>query len=321
MNSEQDIVAQQPVSDSRAEAASGAPAGPAIVRPGVLAPLLAAVLCTAFTVLTWQVFVTTARGQLVEEAALVGSTSAREAWSGVTELLLVVSVPLLALVVVAAVLVSLIRRRWSVAIATIVVLCGANLTTQILQETLNRPEIDASSITANSFPSGHATIAASITAAALLVAPVRWRPATALLGALLTTALGVSTMIGTGQLAWHRASDVVAAVLVTAAWYFLAEAVLAGLSRTRVDPAQRAAGRRRIRVPLRILYGVGTLCTGLGGGALLATAVRAPITTDLGHEIAFLGSALGVSAVVCFTVALMLRLRPHHHSPVMAQSH
>ena len=285
--------------------------------PGVLAPAIAAVVSLLLTVITWRLFVRTTRGQLVEEAARIGSRETREALSGMTSTLLgFVSVPLLVVVLAVAVLVSLVQRRWSIAIAAIVVLAGSNLTTQVLQEVLERPADDASVIRLNSFPSGHATVAASIAAAALLVLPVRWRPPVAVLGALFAAAMGISTMVGTGGGAWHRGSDVVAAMLICTFWYFAVETALAavahpgGRSRSGGNPPPAL-----VRIPLRILTALGFLCLGVGGGALAATAVQAPIGSDLGHQVAFIGSTFGVAAVAFFTHAMMLRLRPHHPQP------
>lgn len=288
-----------------------------LVRPRVLAPSLAALACVALTVLTWRLLVGTTRGQLVEEAALTGSQGTRESLSGLAGFLLgTVSVPFLVLVLGGAVLASLLQRRWSIAVAAIVLLCGANLTTQVLQDQLQRPLGDAASITANSFPSGHATVGASIAATALLVVPVRWRPPVALLGTLVSGALGISTMIGDNAAAWHRTSDVVAAVLIVAAWYFAVEAVLAGIAtKDRTPSSGGNATPARVKVPARILSGFGGLCAGLAIGALAATLVRVPITTEIGFDIAFGGSVLGVAAVVCFAQAAMLRLRPHHLPP------
>ncbi len=289
-----------------------------LVPPHVLAPALAAIVCLILVVIDWRVFVNTTRGQLVEEAARIGSRDARESFSGITGTLLsVVTVPALVIVVIVAVLIALAQKRWSIAIAAIVVLVGSNLTTQVLKELLNRPLDDVSEVALNSFPSGHATVAASVAATALLVLPVRWRPPVAVLGSLLAAAIGISTMIGTEATAWHRGSDVVAAMLIATLWYFLVEAVLAGLAHASGEIA--AAGnppRALMKVPLRILSTLGWLSVGLGVGALAATAVRAPISTDLGFQVAFLGSILGVAAVAFFTSALMLRLRPHHQPPL-----
>lgn len=296
---------------------AASPPGARALAPGVLAPAIAAVVSLLLIVITWRLFVVTTRGQLVEEAARIGSRDTRESLSEATSLLLGVAwVPFLVLVVGAAVLVALVQKRWSIAIAAIVVLVEANLTTQVLQELLQRPTDDASAIANNSFPSGHATMGASIAAAALLVLPVRWRPPVAVLGALLAASMGISTMIGTEIGAWHRASDVVAAMLIATLWYFLAETVLAAIAQR--DGESRSGGnppRALVKIPLRILTVLGTICLGLGGGALAATAVRAPIDSDLGYQVAFLGSVLGVAAVAFFTQAMMLRLRPHHLKP------
>ncbi|WP_420113781.1 phosphatase PAP2 family protein [Pseudactinotalea sp.] len=307
---EGDVAVQRP---------SGGAASPGTraLAPGVLAPAIAAVVSLLLVVVTWRLFVVTPRGQMVEEAARIGSRETRDSLSDVTGLLLdAVTVPSVVIVVIAAVLIALVQKRWSIAIAAIVVLVGANLTTQVLKEVLERPVEDASPIVLNSFPSGHATVAASVAATALLVLPIRWRPPAAVLGAFLAAVLGISTMIGNEVAAWHRASDVVAAMLIAALWYFLAETVLAAIAQRHGESGSGGnPPRALVKIPLRILTVLGTICLGLGGGALAATAVRAPITTDLGYQVAFLGSVLGVAAVAFFTLAMMLRLRPHHPRP------
>jgi hypothetical protein len=150
------------------------------------------------------------------------------------------------------------------------------------------------------------------------VVPDRWRPPLALLGVVLTASFGIATMIGDAVGAWHRGSDVAAAMFITAAWYFAVEAVLAALAEKDGEAAPERGSPRFLRVVLRILTAVGGLCAALAVGALAATMVRAPITTAPGYQIAFLGSVLGVFAVACFTQATMLRLRPHHPRPLTA---
>lgn len=279
--------------------------------------MLASGACLLLTTLSWWIFVGTTRGQYVDDAARIGSASARDELSGLsTWVLNAVSVPLLLVVLVAAILVSLLQRRWSIAIGAIMVLAGANFTTQILKDLLQRPEADVARLTLNSFPSGHVTVAASIAATALLVVSVRWRPIVAFGGAVFVATMGIATMVGTAAGAWHRASDVIASMFITATWYFAVEAVLTGMAGSDGEPGTtrgRPAGL--MRVVLRTLAIIGGLSAGLAGGVLLASLVRAPIETSVGYRLAFAGAVVGVVAVSCFINALMLRLRPHHPPP------
>ncbi|HEX4753861.1 MAG TPA: phosphatase PAP2 family protein [Solirubrobacterales bacterium] len=117
------------------------------------------------------------------------------------------------------------RRRE--VIAAVVVVAGANLTTQLLKVALEHARSKAfehgiSLPWADSFPSGHTTAAASIAAALLLVVPARRRLTASLVGAALTAVVGLSVII----LGWHYPSDVLGGLLVVGAWSF---AVLAYL--------------------------------------------------------------------------------------------
>ena len=117
------------------------------------------------------------------------------------------------------------RRRQ--AVAAIVLVIGANLTTQVLKAVLAHPRyqpiLGYSQIGSTSFPSGHATAALSIALALALVAPRSWRPLAALAGAVFALAVGCSVLV----LNRHFPSDVLGGWLVAGAWFF---AVLAGYS-------------------------------------------------------------------------------------------
>jgi membrane-associated phospholipid phosphatase len=117
------------------------------------------------------------------------------------------------------------RRREVV--AAVIVVAGANLTTQLLKVTLEHARHKAFEHGIelpwpNSFPSGHTTAAASIAVALLLVVPARHRLRAAAVGFLLTAAVGISVVV----LAWHYPSDVLGGLLVVATWGFAALAAL-----------------------------------------------------------------------------------------------
>jgi membrane-associated phospholipid phosphatase len=115
------------------------------------------------------------------------------------------------------------RRR---AVAAVVLVAGANLTTQMLKAVLAHPRyqpiLGYYQIGSTSFPSGHATAALSIALALALVAPRPWRPLVALAGIVFAVAIGCSVLI----LSRHFPSDVLGGWLVAGAWFF---AVLASL--------------------------------------------------------------------------------------------
>ncbi|NLF04936.1 MAG: phosphoesterase PA-phosphatase, partial [Actinomycetales bacterium] len=72
-------------------------------RTGLVLGLLTAVLASAAVWLTWRVFVTTAEGQRVDQAAMDGAQFGRtRLWQVAEPVLEVVSVPALGIVLVAA---------------------------------------------------------------------------------------------------------------------------------------------------------------------------------------------------------------------------
>ncbi|MBS1892231.1 MAG: phosphatase PAP2 family protein [Actinobacteria bacterium] len=117
------------------------------------------------------------------------------------------------------------RRRE--VLAAIVVVVGANLTTQLLKTTLEHARHKAFEHGVelpwpNSFPSGHTTAAASIAVALVLVVPATHRFVAAILGLAITGAVGFSVVV----LGWHYPSDVLGGLLVVGAWSFAALAWL-----------------------------------------------------------------------------------------------
>jgi membrane-associated phospholipid phosphatase len=210
----------------------------------------------------WRLFVTTPTGQRLDEVALAGSAIGRGRFAAYAHTILdVVSIPFLVVVVLTGVGVAAVRGQWTHAAAVVAVVAGGNLTTQLLKnELLTRPDLGLSAAQLNSLPSGHTTVAASVAAAALLVCPVDWRAGVALAGAAYTCLTGWATMIG----GWHRASDVIAAVLVVATWLLLAQAALGGRSGNRVPTDRGTADRVTKDVPtVCLVLGTTGLVTGL----------------------------------------------------------
>ncbi|HEX4464141.1 MAG TPA: phosphatase PAP2 family protein [Solirubrobacterales bacterium] len=133
--------------------------------------------------------------------------------------------------------IALKRHRPDAALAAVLVVAGANLSTQLFKSLLAHPRFEAllgyEQIGANSFPSGHTTAVASLAIAFAFVVPREWRPAVGLVGTGLVVAVGCSVM----ALDWHYPSDVLGGILVAAGWGF---AVLAGLRATRDGSRRRS---------------------------------------------------------------------------------
>ena len=183
-----------------------------------------AVVCLGAIFCLWFVFVLSRRGQVVEAAALEGSKIGAHYVAGHARTLLsVVSMPAAGVLVAIILLIGLLRRSHRRAVWAVVAVVGANLSTQALKYwILWRPDYDitARMDNANTFPSGHTTMATSAAVALILLSGRRWRALSAWAGALFAIAMGYSTL----ACQWHRPSDVIAALLVPVAWGALAVA-------------------------------------------------------------------------------------------------
>lgn len=133
--------------------------------------------------------------------------------------------PQLAMLALAC-LVALRRGLPRYAVAAVVLVAGANLTTQVLKAVLEHPRyqpiLGYRQVGPTSFPSGHATAALAMACAFVLVVPRAWRQTAISLGVLATLAVGCSRVI----LHFHYPSDVLGGWLVAGGWCF---AVVAGL--------------------------------------------------------------------------------------------
>lgn len=127
---------------------------------------------------------------------------------------------------VAVCLVGVAARRGRETVVAVLLVAGANLTTQVLKHLLEHSRFEIQyglhQPLAEAFPSGHTTAAASLAAALVLVVPPRLRPLAAGAGAAFTAAVGIAVVV----LQWHYPSDVVGAVLVVASWTLAAVAAL-----------------------------------------------------------------------------------------------
>jgi membrane-associated phospholipid phosphatase len=252
----------------------------------------------------WWVFVTTRTGQVLEQAAFQGSElGATRLWLVAEPVLEVISLPFVALVLLTAMLLAVLRRRVLLAVQVAVLMGGANLSTQLLKHVvLDRPDLGVGDRLANALPSGHTTAAASVSVALLLVLPPRFRPVAAVVGVVYTCATGISTLVGQ----WHRPSDVVAAVLVVGAWAGVA-AALGVRARPRTD---RGPGRWGVGAVVGLLLLGGAVA---GTGALVALE-RSVSHLREGQELAsrvdlltaYAGGALGVVTATCVVVAAVL---------------
>lgn len=267
-----------------------------------LSALLTAALGVVLLAMLARFSLGSVRGQRLDESALAGAEFGRGTlWQFGEPVLDVVSVSFVVIVVGASVLIAFARRRWALAVQVALLVGGSNITTQLLKHRILERE-DLGVLTerpGNSLPSGHTTVAASVSMALLLVVPRRMRPLVALAGATYTALTGVSTMIG----GWHRPSDVVAALLVVLVWTAFA---LMLTTPTGLDhDGSHAIVTSAIAATL---LGAGTviaaaLAYGMSTGAVSLFAQHGPQVVD------YVTTALAAVATTgaVFTVGLLLR--------------
>lgn len=265
----------------------------------------AAVQLLAFVVL-WRYAVGTEDGQWLDTVALTGNGIGRQHIEGlVARVLNAMSVVSLLMATAVIGFIALIRRRIALAILAILLIAGANVTTQALKYVIPRPDfgIDPErAVAGNSLPSGHTAVAASVAVAVVLVLPRTARVWGAFLGAAYTALAGVATL----SAGWHRPSDAIASLLVVGFWAAL---VGLGLLMTdRADTAPRSADAHRVATGMLILAAVALLAMAWYA-ADWTLALRPTPADELSRNrlfIAYAGSAAGIAGVASLTLGLVL---------------
>jgi membrane-associated phospholipid phosphatase len=204
------------------------------LRPGLIG--LAVLFGMAVWATQW-VFVQSARGQRWDEQWRIDvQAAAGRVWDARAHDFGSVSLRVGLVLCVVLALVALARRRADLLVRGVVLVAGANATTQILKRVvIERPDYGIG-FGPNASPSGHTTLVASVAIAAVLVMPSAVRPVLVFVGAAWSVAVAASTVVS----GWHRPSDTVAALLVCAGWAALVAAV-------RTDGSGMSLRRRRPR--------------------------------------------------------------------------
>ncbi len=266
--------------------------------------LLVAAGCALLVLAVDHVFVFTTRGQLVDSAALQGAGIGRERIiEPVHRVLDVVSVGSLAAAGLLAGAVALLRRRYLLALVAVSVVVGANVTTQLLKyHVLDRPDLGLrlQGMSGNTLPSGHTTVAMSVAAAFVLVAPARLRALTAVLAAAYGAATGVATL----SAGYHRPSDAVAACLVVGAWASGLGALVVVVVPTRARVPRLGSGH----LVVASLLGAGAAALiGAGSLATWVTARALPGDLDRAHLlVAYFGGAAMIAGTALAVVASLV---------------
>lgn len=251
------------MSSPRLDPSSEPPTGPHPTRWWLW--LLGAALCALTVTAVFQVFVGSRTGQMLEYRAFQAvEPDPQGTFEPTLATMALRHAPAVALGCAAlGALVRLGRGHLQSAAAVLAAAAGANVTTQLLKHGLERPFFDngVPYAAGNSLPSGHATLAATAAMVLLLTAPVRGRPAAALGGASLTAAICAAAYLE----AWHRPSDMVAAVAVAAGWGFLAAPFVHREDGLVTDRTTAVSG------PELLLWGAGVLGV-VASAVLLGTA-------------------------------------------------
>lgn len=211
----------------------------------------------------------TRTGQLIGELILGGRPLASDSVAAAERVLANLSRSSLVLGTIAAVAIALVQRRPRLAALAVAAIVGANLTTQILKSVvLERIDLLDGIFypLPNSFPSGHATAAASIAVALLIVVPPLWRAPLILVSSLVVAAVGISTLFA----GWHRMADAAGGVFIATAWGAGLAAILAWRRGVEpVGPRTAALGRYSSTLPIA----AGSLLLAIGGLAYVLVAI------------------------------------------------
>ena len=167
----------------------------------------------AVTFVLGDVALTSQSGQDLDQSAMEAVYAREDTLERLLGLLGNVSIGTTAVAVAGCLVLALVRRRYAAAAGALVVVVGANVTTQVLKRVVfDRPDLGHLSI--NSLPSGHTTVVTSVVLAGLLVAPAYARTVLVVLGTFAATFTAASTVVA----GWHRPSDVLVAYAVSLAW-------------------------------------------------------------------------------------------------------
>lgn len=208
---------------------------------------LGAFVFLALLAATYALFVLTEPGQRLENLALEGSALRTEATRADSTFgLETISVVSFGIAIVAVALVALLRRRPALAVAAVLTMGGSAVLGSLLKDLLPRPELveGPAWLLRNSFPSGHATVAAAVGAGILMVSPGRLRWVALPVAAVGAAVIGQATQVA----GWHRASDAIGATLLVLAMASISLAVLAAGG--FVEPDLRGRVHPRIHVGL-----------------------------------------------------------------------
>lgn len=246
--------------------------------------LVVAVLLAVAFVLTYLFFVRTYVGQIVDERAFNGAADQHAMIHRLAGAFLgnVAAIAVGGGVALTIVIGGVTRRPKHIVVA--LASAGLALATAELSKYvfLTRAQTGATELYGNSFPSGHATVAAAAAFAVFLVSTPRWRPLAAVLGGGFAVLTGIVAVISQ----WHRPSDIVAGFMLVGLFGSLGGAALIAWG------APRAARPAR---PLRPLWWIAAM----SGAVSLVAFILIYVTVEQhgSHlQIAYVGGSSAILA-------------------------
>jgi membrane-associated phospholipid phosphatase len=254
---------------------------------------------------TYAAFVLTEPGQRLENLALEGSALRAEATRADSTFgLATISVVSFGVAIVAVALVALLRRRPAMAVAAVVAMGGSAVLGSLLKDVLPRPELveGPAWLLRNSFPSGHATVAAAVGVGILMVSPGRLRWVALPVAAIGAAVIGQATQIA----GWHRPSDAIGAVLLVLAVASASLAALAAGGFVEPDPRGRVHSRIHVGLFVSALLLLATAAL-MGLLPFLFPLLRAPNGAE--GVFVHLGLSLAGAGLTLFAFAGLARLQ------------
>ena len=244
--------------------------------------------------------VLTTAGQSVEDGILrsVGDDTLLQSGSALDA----ISPSAVLLVVALTMSVALVRRRPAAAVQSGVLIVGATLTTQVLKQFAPRPDLSGD-VYANSFPSGHVTIAVAVMLALMTAFGRHARP----LVVIVSTGFAAVVAEQTVAYGWHRCSDVVGACAVALLWLGL---VRVGAARWAREPRRTDVVGPKAHALTSIVIGLAlVVCLALSGAVWgIGIGSDMSLTTSSGGEGMLMGARLAAAGVVLVTAWIAWKL-------------
>ena len=167
--------------------------------------------------------------------------------------------------------------------------------------------INGAAVTAEAFPSGHATASMTIAIALVLVVSARLRPMAAIVGSAL--ALGVSfSVVSEGH---HFPSDIIGGFLLATGWTLVLLAGLLALEARYPERAGRGAVARRTRPVVDAVAGAGLAVVLIAGVAVTAGVGLGIVLFRLDDLVGYASDHTGffvVAALLIISAVVLLRL-------------